>query len=93
MGLKFGLYGDFGTHTCAGYPGSINHLELDAQTYASWGVDYVKLDGCYADSDIMEEGYAEYGKYLNATGRPMVFSCSWPAYQEPLGEEVKLCKT
>ncbi|KAJ8924357.1 hypothetical protein NQ315_007153 [Exocentrus adspersus] len=32
----------------------------------------------------MEEGYAKMGNYLNATGRPIVFSCSWPAYQEPL---------
>ncbi|KAJ8924358.1 hypothetical protein NQ315_007154 [Exocentrus adspersus] len=36
-GLKFGIYGDYGTKTCAGYPGSIDHLELDAQTFADWG--------------------------------------------------------
>lgn len=28
------------------------------------------------------------GRYLNETGRPIVYSCSWPAYQEPLGIEV-----
>lgn len=33
-------------------------------------------------------GYAKMEKYLNATGRPIVFSCSWPAYQEPLGIKV-----
>lgn len=84
-GLKFGIYGDYGTHTCAGYPGSIDYLELDAQTFAEWGVDYLKLDGCYSDQSTMEEGYAKMGHYLNATGRPIVYSCSWPAYQEPLG--------
>ena len=31
MGLKLGIYGDYGSHTCAGYPGSIDNLELDAQ--------------------------------------------------------------
>ena len=31
MGLKLGIYADYGSHTCAGYPGSIDHLELDAQ--------------------------------------------------------------
>ena len=31
MELKLGIYGDYGSHTCAGYPGSIDHLELDAQ--------------------------------------------------------------
>lgn len=25
-------------------------------------------------------GYPAFGQYLNATGRPMVYSCSWPAY-------------
>lgn len=46
------------------------------------GVDYVKLDGCYADTDSMDEGYPKFGAFLNATGRPMVYSCSWPAYME-----------
>ena len=31
MGLKLGIYADYGSLTCAGYPGSIDHLELDAQ--------------------------------------------------------------
>ena len=25
-------------------------------------------------------GYPEFGKHLNETGRPIVYSCSWPAY-------------
>ena len=31
-GLKFGIYADFGTKTCEGYPGSINHLEQKKTT-------------------------------------------------------------
>ncbi|XP_068146968.1 alpha-N-acetylgalactosaminidase [Drosophila tropicalis] len=85
-GLKFGLYQDFGTNTCAGYPGVINHMALDAQTFADWDVDYVKLDGCYANLTDMVDGYPEFGRLLNATGRPMVYSCSWPAYQEDEGQ-------
>uniref|UniRef100_A0A034VJ62 Alpha-galactosidase n=1 Tax=Bactrocera dorsalis TaxID=27457 RepID=A0A034VJ62_BACDO len=85
-GLKFGLYQDYGTHTCAGYPGVINHMELDAQTFAEWDVDYVKLDGCYADTTTMDAGYPEFGRLLNQTGRPMVYSCSWPVYQEYEGK-------
>lgn len=46
----------------------------------SRGVDYVKLDGCYAEIAAMDEGYPKFGQYLNATQRPMVYSCSWPAY-------------
>lgn len=86
-GLKFGMYGDYGNFTCGGYPGSLWHLELDAKTLAEWHVDYWKMDGCYAEGLNFEEGYKEFGRYLNETGRPMIFSCSWPAYEEPEGIE------
>lgn len=54
--MKFGIYGDFGTLTCGGYPGTLNHMEIDAETFGDWGVDYVKLDGCYVDVELMDEG-------------------------------------
>lgn len=76
------MYQDYGTKTCAGYPGIIDHMELDAKTFAGWEIDYLKLDGCYVDTDKMDEGYPEFGRILNATGRSIVYSCSWPAYQE-----------
>ncbi|XP_075151707.1 alpha-N-acetylgalactosaminidase isoform X1 [Haematobia irritans] len=80
-GLKFGIYEDFGNYTCAGYPGIIGHQISDAQQFAEWGVDYVKLDGCYAFPEDMDKGYSDFQRVLNKTGRPMVFSCSWPVYQ------------
>lgn len=80
-GLKFGMYEDYGTFTCAGYPGIIGHMEVDAQTFASWDVDYLKLDGCYAQPKTMDQGYPEMGFYMNKTGRSMIYSCSWPFYQ------------
>ncbi|XP_026496123.1 alpha-N-acetylgalactosaminidase [Vanessa tameamea] len=80
-GLKFGIYEDYGNFTCAGYPGVVGHLAGDASTFASWGVDYVKLDGCYALPADMDHGYPEFGRQLNLTGRQMVYSCSWPVYQ------------
>uniref|UniRef100_T1JHV1 Alpha-galactosidase n=1 Tax=Strigamia maritima TaxID=126957 RepID=T1JHV1_STRMM len=81
-GLKFGMYEDYGTYTCAGYPGIIGHMEIDAQTFAEWEVDYLKLDGCYAQPKTMDQGsYPEMGRLLNRTGRPMIYSCSWPFYQ------------
>lgn len=55
---------------------------MDAQTFAEWTVDYLKLDGCYADIHQMDEGYPLMGQYLNKTNRQIVYSCSWPAYQE-----------
>ncbi|KAF7268349.1 hypothetical protein GWI33_018502 [Rhynchophorus ferrugineus] len=84
-GLKFGMYADYGTKTCAGYPGSLDYLEKDAQTFAEWDVDYLKFDGCYSEVATMDMGYTLMGKFLNETGRPIVYSCSWPAYEEPLG--------
>ncbi|XP_066976535.1 alpha-N-acetylgalactosaminidase-like [Macrobrachium rosenbergii] len=87
-GLKFGIYEDYGTHTCAGYPGILEHMELDAQTFAEWGVDYVKLDGCYSDPHTMDQGYPEFGSYLNKTGRPIVYSCSWPDYLRASGIKI-----
>ncbi|KAI9586231.1 hypothetical protein GQX74_002078 [Glossina fuscipes] len=80
-GLKFGIYEDYGNYTCAGYPGIIGHQYEDARLFADWKVDYVKLDGCYAFPHEMEKGYSEFQDILNKTGRPMVFSCSWPVYQ------------
>ena len=43
--MKFGIYEDYGNFTCAGYPGILGHLKTDADTFAEWDVDYVKLDG------------------------------------------------
>ena len=79
-GLKFGIYADFGTKTCEGYPGSINHLEQDMKLFASWGADYLKLDGCYARPAQMGTGYPKVTRFLNETGRKIMYSCSWPFY-------------
>lgn len=79
-GLKLGIYEDFGTHTCGGYPGSKFYLEQDAELFASWGVDMLKLDGCYTDIKDMDDGYPDMQGFLNRTGRPILYSCSWPAY-------------
>lgn len=84
-GLKLGIYADYGNLTCGGYPGSLGHLETDAQTFADWGVDMLKMDGCYADPKDMNKGYPQMTRYLNATGRPILFSCSWPDYQRASG--------
>jgi hypothetical protein len=79
-GLKFGIYEDVGTRTCGGYPGSQGNESVDARTFAAWGVDYLKLDGCYFPVDDMKEKYTEWSRLLVTSGRPIVFSCSWPTY-------------
>ena len=42
LGLGFGMYSSAGLLTCAQYPGSLGHEMIDAQTFADWGVDYLK---------------------------------------------------
>ncbi|KAK2145973.1 hypothetical protein LSH36_643g01058 [Paralvinella palmiformis] len=53
-GLKLGIYGDVGTKTCAGFPGSEGYMQRDAQTLADWGIDMLKFDGCNADLEQFE---------------------------------------
>ncbi|KAK5649043.1 hypothetical protein RI129_003935 [Pyrocoelia pectoralis] len=84
-GLKFGMYENFGGYTCAGYPGIIHHLEVDAKTFVDWEIDYIKIDGCNASIDDYKQGYTDFGRYLNESGRPIVYSCSWPYYIENKG--------
>jgi len=45
-GVKFAYYTAESYTTCEGYPASRGYEQLDAQTFASWGVDYLKVDGC-----------------------------------------------
>jgi alpha-galactosidase len=49
-GLKFGIYSAPGPKTCGGYEGSYGHEQQDADTYAKWGVDYLKYDLCSYES-------------------------------------------
>jgi len=91
-GLKLGIYEDFGTHTCGGFPGSEYFLQLDAQTFADWGVDYLKLDGCYSEPKQYNDAYPAMTMWLNMTGRPMVYSCSWPAYEQSQAEYPRIAE-
>lgn len=79
-GVRFGTYSDEGTLTCGGFPGTKDHETEDAETFASWGVDYLKLDGCYNDAAGYVTGYPAAGAALQKTCRNITYSCSWPAY-------------
>lgn len=46
FGLKIGLYSSPGPWTCGGCAGSYGFEKQDAQSYASWGFDYLKYDWC-----------------------------------------------
>lgn len=80
-GLKFGIYSCAGTHTCAGKPASCGCEEEDAQTFADWGVDFLKYDFCYVPPGLHAPTlYRRMGQALRDTGRPIVYSiCEWGA--------------
>lgn len=77
-GLKFGLYTDVGPQTCQNRPGSYGFEKMDAQTYAEWNVDYVKVDWCHSDSINAPLHYARFRDAFKDTGREMMLSiCEW----------------
>jgi alpha-galactosidase len=76
--LKFGLYSDAGLYTCQKRPGGLYHEEIDAQTYAKWGVDYLKYDNCFNAALPPKFRYPRMRDALNKTGRPIYYSlCEW----------------
>eukprot|EP00808_Paulinella_micropora_P030624 g21985.t1 len=78
QGLLFGLYSDAGNATCEGLPASLGYEQTDAQTFASWGVDYLKYDNCHNQGIPPRERYPPMSQALNATGRKIFFSmCEW----------------
>ncbi|WP_308369175.1 MULTISPECIES: ricin-type beta-trefoil lectin domain protein [unclassified Streptomyces] len=93
-GLKFGIYEDAGYETCERYPGSgapngggADHYAQDARLFASWNVDYVKMDGCNlwvppgkTKEQAYRDAYNAVSRALRDSGRDMVLSASAPAY-------------
>jgi hypothetical protein len=82
-GLKFGIYSSPGPKTCGGYLGSYQHEEQDANTYAGWGIDYLKYDWCsYGDihnkKDVSVESfkkpYQVMQEALQKQNRDIVYS-------------------
>jgi alpha-galactosidase len=55
MGLKIGIYSSAGTKTCAGYPASLGYEDIDAATWADWGIDYLKYDNCNIPPEWQDE--------------------------------------
>jgi alpha-galactosidase len=82
-GFSLGIYSDAGNETCGGYPGSLGYEEIDAASFSSWGIDYLKLDGCNMP-DPTEASYKKvYGHWhevLDQLPQPLIFSESAPAY-------------
>ncbi len=82
LGLKFGIYSSPGPKTCGGFEGSYRYENADAQSYANWGIDYLKYDWCsYGQISPANPSLAELKKpyilmndALKKNGRDIVFS-------------------
>jgi hypothetical protein len=81
-GLRFGIYSSPGERTCGGFLGSHGHERQDAETYARWGIDYLKYDLCsymelMSKTPTLEEHQRPYllmHDALSAQPRDLVFS-------------------
>jgi len=81
QGLKLGVYSSPGPQTCGGFEGSYQHEQQDANTWAKWGIDYVKYDWCSygniaKDGSLVElqKPYRIMRQALDNCGRDIVFS-------------------
>jgi alpha-galactosidase len=82
-GLKAGIYTDAGTDGCGGAAqGSYGHYRQDADRFASWGFDAVKVDFC-GGTNMHLVPAAAYGEFrdallANSSHRPMLFNICNP---------------
>lgn len=65
QGLRFGIYSSPGDYTCGRYLGSLDHERQDAETYNSWGIDYLKYDWCgYGSKHANEKDRQTVASYV-----------------------------
>ena len=79
-GLKLGIYSCAGSMTCGKRFGGFGFEEIDAKTYAEWGIDLLKYDYCFApwSKNAAKKRYSAMGTALKNSGRSIVFSvCEW----------------
>jgi alpha-galactosidase len=78
LGLKAGIHTSPGPTTCKGREASYRHEKQDAETFARWGIDFVKYDWCSGDEvykpDEMRSAYRKMHQALVETGRPILYS-------------------
>jgi alpha-galactosidase len=86
LGLRFGIYTAIGDRTCQSLPASWGHYDQDARTFASWGVDFVKVDDCgglpaSTTADTLTEHFREFGERLRQYNPEVLYSQELPIQQ------------
>jgi alpha-galactosidase len=86
-GLLAGIYTDAGQQGCGGNDeGSYGHYQQDANTFAAWGFDALKVDFCGGTVMHLDPAVA-YGQFRdallnNSSHRPMLFNICNPMVPE-----------
>ncbi|CRK42655.1 hypothetical protein BN1708_008834 [Verticillium longisporum] len=81
--LKFGMYSSAGELTCARFAGSLDHEKDDADSFAAWGVDFLKYDNCFhmgrmGTPEISFNRFKAMSDALKASGRDIALNlCNW----------------
>ena len=80
-GLKIGIYSGPGLETCGGYLASYQHECIDAQTWADWGIDFLKYDWCAYEEiakdhslEELKKPYIKMNECLQNVNRDIVYS-------------------
>ena len=86
LGLRFGVYTAIGARTCQSLPGSWGYYDQDAETFASWGVDFVKVDDCgglppSTSVEALTEHFRQFGACLRHHNPEVVYSQELPIHQ------------
>lgn len=79
-GVGLGIYTAHGKLTCQKYPASLGYEDIDARTYASWNVVYVKNDWCWHNEPNATKHLDAFNAMrdaLNKTGQSIVHSIHW----------------
>ncbi len=86
MGIKFGIYSSPGPTTCGDRIASYGYETIDAQTWADWGVDYLKYDYCShtqvekdSSKGSISAPYKLMREALDRTGRDIVYCVGYGA--------------
>jgi alpha-galactosidase len=89
-GLSLGVFAP--VRDCLGGPGGDGFESIDAQSYARWGVDYLKYVACpgrQTERDAVER----IAQALRGSGRPITLSLASPPFAEWMPEVAQLWRT
>lgn len=82
-GMLAGIYTDAGTNGCGGPGlGSYGHYQQDADQFAAWGYDAVKIDFCggHQQGLVPKDAYTQFSDAIqhNSSHRPMIINLCNP---------------